>query len=92
MHNHDSRIPVSKGFDESGSGVSMAKNLDCDHVHRVGELRILQLAAIELGIGGEGVDQDQRRLILTIRLSHAVGDIDAAQVVDVDSLRHTGID
>jgi hypothetical protein len=89
---HDGRVPVSKGIGDSGPGVSVTKRLNCDQVHRVDELRILELAAEELGASGEGVNKDQRRLILTVRLCHAVRDIDATQVMDMDGFGHCGID
>ncbi len=83
MQVHDGSVPVGEVL-ALRPRLAVAQQLDGEEVHRVCELLVAVLAAVELGGGGEGVDEDQGRLGGVVGVWHLVAGFDAAQVGHVD--------
>ena len=62
----------------------MTKELDGEEIHSGSKLFVLILAAVELGRGGERVDENESRFGWIVRKRHLIAGGDATQVRDVN--------
>ena len=54
------------------AGFAVAQELDGEEVHSRGEFWVLELAAVEVGGSGEGVDEDEGGLGRVVGVGHLV--------------------
>lgn len=64
----------------------MTKEFNGNQIHGICKLFVFVLRLIELGRGGEAIDEDQGRLRGIVDMRHLVCGIDATKVRDTDSL------
>ena len=80
---HDGRVPVREVL-ALGARLAVPEQLDGQQVHRVRQLLVAVLLAVQLRRGGEGVDEHERRLRGVVGIGHLVAGFDAAQVRDLN--------
>jgi hypothetical protein len=88
LHNlqiHKRRVPVRPLLVPAiHSRAAVAEEFDGEKVHGVGEATVGVLAGVEVGVCGEGVDEDEGWFGGVVGLGHLVGGGYAAQVGDLD--------